>query len=107
MFPSFALALPARRFVGEDRPAQKAVQDKFAALDQKPINSAADATNFVTLLIGKPTHAFDADRLAGGKIIVRMAKPGETLKTLDGLSASCIRKMSLLLTRRSPLPWLV
>src|ERR671926_53163 len=46
--------------------AQKEVQQRFAALDQKPINNAADATNFVMLLMGKPTHAFDADKLEGG-----------------------------------------
>lgn len=61
------------------------VGGRFAELDQKPINNAADATNYVLLLMGKPTHAFDADKLAGHKIIVRMAKPGEKLKTLDGV----------------------
>lgn len=65
--------------------AQPEIQKRFAELEQKPINNAADATNYVLLLMGKPTHAFDADKLAGGKIIVRMAKPGEKLKTLDGV----------------------
>src|SRR5262249_42961525 len=46
---------------------------------------AADATNYAMLMMGKPTHAFDLDKLAGGKIIVRMARPGETVKTLDGV----------------------
>jgi len=61
------------------------VMKRFAELEQKPINNAADATNYVLLLMGKPTHAFDADKLAGGKIIVRNAKPGESIKTLDGV----------------------
>jgi phenylalanyl-tRNA synthetase beta chain len=65
--------------------SQEKVQRRFRELEQKPINSAADATNYVMLLMGKPTHAFDADKLAGGRIIIRMARPGEALKTLDGV----------------------
>jgi phenylalanyl-tRNA synthetase beta chain len=79
------------RFTGQEirgvtiGPAQEKVRRRFAELEQKPINNAADATNYVLLMTGKPTHAFDADRLAGGQIIVRRAMPGETLKTLDGV----------------------
>jgi phenylalanyl-tRNA synthetase beta chain len=79
------------RFTGQEMrnvkigPSSAWVVQRFKELEQKPINNAADATNYVLLLMGKPTHAFDADRLAGGKIIVRMAKPGESLKTLDGV----------------------
>src|SRR4051812_24397872 len=60
-------------------------QKRFAELSQKPINNAADATNYVLLEMGKPTHAFDLDKLDGGKLVIRLAKPGETLKTLDGV----------------------
>jgi phenylalanyl-tRNA synthetase beta chain len=65
--------------------SQGEVLERFRDLEQKPINNAADATNYVLLMMGKPTHAFDADKLAGGKIIVRNARPGESLKTLDGV----------------------
>src|SRR3954467_14621580 len=61
------------------------VQKRFAELGQKPINNAADSTNYVLLEMGKPTHAFDLDKLDGGKLVIRLAKPGETLKTLDGV----------------------
>jgi phenylalanyl-tRNA synthetase beta chain len=61
------------------------VQKRFAELSQKPINNAADATNYVLLEMGKPTHAFDLDKLEGGKLVIRLAKPGEMLKTLDGV----------------------
>jgi phenylalanyl-tRNA synthetase beta chain len=61
------------------------VLERFRDLEQKPINNAADATNYVLLMMGKPTHAFDADKLAEHQIIVRKAKPGEMLKTLDGV----------------------
>jgi phenylalanyl-tRNA synthetase beta chain len=49
------------------------------------INNVADITNYVLMEMGKPTHAFDLDKLEGGKIIVRRAQPGERLKTLDGV----------------------
>ena len=56
----------------------------FALLEQKCISNAVDATNFAWLAMGQPTHAFDLDKIEGG-IIVRRAKKGERLKTLDGI----------------------
>src|ERR1700732_3744094 len=61
------------------------VVHRLALLDQRAINNAVDATNYVLWEIGKPTHVFDADLLEGGQIIVRKARAGETLKTLDGV----------------------
>ena len=67
----------------------KASQEKIARrlrlLDQRPISNAVDATNYVLWEIGKPTHVFDMDLLDGGRIIVRKARDGERLKTLDGV----------------------
>jgi phenylalanyl-tRNA synthetase beta chain len=56
----------------------------FALLEQKRISNAVDATNFAWLAMGQPTHAFDLDKIEGG-IIVRRARKGERLKTLDGV----------------------
>jgi phenylalanyl-tRNA synthetase beta chain len=56
----------------------------FGLLEQKQISNAVDATNFAWLLMGQPTHVFDLDKLEGG-IVVRRAKKGERLKTLDGV----------------------
>ncbi len=61
------------------------IQRRLQLLGHKSINSAADASNYTLLEMGHPTHAFDLDRLQGGKIVVRRARPGETLKTLDGI----------------------
>ena len=58
---------------------------RLQLLDQRPISNAVDATNYVLWEIGKPTHVFDADLLEGGTIIVRRARAGEKLKTLDGV----------------------
>ena len=60
------------------------VSTYFALLEQKQISNAVDATNFVWLAMGQPTHAFDLDKIEGG-IIVRRARKGERLKTLDGI----------------------
>jgi len=56
----------------------------FELLEQKRISNAVDATNFAWLAMGQPTHVFDLDKLEGG-IVVRRARKGERLKTLDGV----------------------
>jgi len=65
-------------------PSVGIVADRFQLLEQKAIANAVDATNYVTLAMGHPTHAFDLDKLEGG-IVVRRARRGEKLKTLDGV----------------------
>ena len=60
------------------------VSTYFALLEQKKISNAVDATNFAWLGMGQPTHVFDLDKLEGG-IVVRRARKGERLKTLDGV----------------------
>ncbi|SPE25415.1 Phenylalanine--tRNA ligase beta subunit [Candidatus Sulfotelmatomonas gaucii] len=72
--------------IGESRDwfAGAEVATYFALLEQKMILNAVDATNFAWLAMGQPTHAFDLDKLEGG-IIVRRARMGERLKTLDGV----------------------
>jgi phenylalanyl-tRNA synthetase beta chain len=66
-------------------PSPAWLQKRLTAIGLKPINNVVDVTNFVQHDLGQPLHAFDADKLKGGKIIVRMARVGETLVTLDGM----------------------
>jgi phenylalanyl-tRNA synthetase beta chain len=51
----------------------------------RPISNVVDVTNYVMLAFGNPLHAFDLARLHGGRIVVRRALPGETIRTLDGV----------------------
>jgi phenylalanyl-tRNA synthetase beta chain len=67
------------------KPSADAIAKRLLLVDQRPINNAADATNYTLWEMGHPTHVFDLDLLAGGKILVRRAFSGEILKTLDGV----------------------
>jgi phenylalanyl-tRNA synthetase beta chain len=67
-----------------DRPLSAEAARYFSLLEQKRISNAVDATNFAWLAMGQPTHAFDLDMIEGG-VIVRRARKGEKLKTLDGI----------------------
>ena len=66
------------------------ITQRLGLLDQRPINNAVDATNYVLWESGKPTHVFDLDLLEGRRVVVRFARAGETLKTLDGV----VRKLT-------------
>jgi phenylalanyl-tRNA synthetase beta chain len=67
------------------KPSPENIAHRLQLLDQRPISNAVDATNYVLWAIGKPTHVYDKDLLEGGKIVVRKARAGEILKTLDGV----------------------
>jgi phenylalanyl-tRNA synthetase beta chain len=57
---------------------------RLLAAGMRPISNVVDVTNYVMLALGNPLHAFDYAKLAEGRIVVRRAAPGETLRTLDG-----------------------
>lgn len=57
---------------------------RLMAAGQRPISNVVDITNYVMLLTGHPCHAFDLDRIEGGRLVVRRASDGERVETLDG-----------------------
>jgi phenylalanyl-tRNA synthetase beta chain len=65
-------------------PSPEWMQSRLRAAGVRPTSNIVDITNYVLLELGQPMHAFDHSRIAGGQIRVRTARPGETLKTLDG-----------------------
>jgi phenylalanyl-tRNA synthetase beta chain len=66
-------------------PSPAHIAKRLELLGSRSINNAADATNYALNELGHPTHVFDLDLLEGGAIIVRRAREGEVLKTLDGV----------------------
>src|SRR5882724_13681878 len=67
------------------KPSPTDIAKRLMLVEQRPINNAADATNYTLWEMGHPTHVYDFDLLEGGQILVRRAFSGETLKTLDGI----------------------
>ena len=59
------------------------LQNRLMEAGMRPINNIVDITNYIMLEYGQPLHAFDLDRVNGNKVIVRQAKDGEQIKTLD------------------------
>jgi len=64
-------------------PSPDAIQMRLLAAGQRPVSNVVDAANYVMLELGKPIHTFDAAAVGGGRIVVRRARSGEELVTLD------------------------
>ena len=65
-------------------PSPKWLQERLTAIGSRPINNIVDISNYVLFELGQPLHTFDADKVRGGKVIVRRAAEGEPIRTLDG-----------------------
>ncbi len=65
-------------------PSPAWLKARLSAAGQRTINNVVDITNYAMLLSGQPLHAFDLDRVAGGRLVVRRAREGEQITTLDG-----------------------
>lgn len=61
------------------------LKEKLMAIGVRPINNIVDVTNYILHDLGQPLHAFDADKIAGGQVVVRLAAENEPFVTLDGV----------------------
>ncbi len=79
------LRFTARAFEGVTVAASPLlIRQRVAASGMRPISNVVDITNYVMLGIGSPTHAYDATKIPGKALTARLARPGETIVTLDG-----------------------
>jgi len=73
------------------RPSPTWIQQRLIGAGMRPISNVVDASNFVMLELGQPNHPYDAAKVAGKSLGVRHAVPGESLKTLDGVTRELAR----------------
>ena len=64
-------------------PSPEWLRKRLLAIGLRPIDNVVDVSNFILWELGQPLHTFDADKISGGKVIVRRAKDGEKIVTLD------------------------
>jgi phenylalanyl-tRNA synthetase beta chain len=79
--PRYAAAVLRGVAVG---PSPAWLRDRLEAVGARSVNNVVDATNYILYELNQPLHAFDLAQLAGPALVVRRARPGETLVTLDG-----------------------
>jgi len=80
----------------------KWIQEKLRACGLRPISNVVDIANYVMLETGQPLHAFDLDKLASGRIIVRQAKKGEKIITLDNESYELDENVLVIADQKNP-----
>ncbi|MEA2387693.1 MAG: phenylalanyl-tRNA synthetase beta chain, partial [Thermoleophilaceae bacterium] len=101
--PEICMRFTARVF--EDvkvGPSPLWLKARLTAAGQRPISNVVDITNYVMLATGQPLHAFDLDRVRGGRIVVRRASEGETMTTLDGVERTFSAETALVCDADGP-----
>jgi phenylalanyl-tRNA synthetase beta chain len=83
-------------------PSPEWVQQRLRAAGLRPINNVVDATNYVMLEVGQPLHAFDYATLKEGRIVVRTARPGERIVTIDETEVSLHPEMLVIADAERP-----
>jgi len=78
------------------QPSPHWLRQRLEAIGQNSINNVVDITNYVMFELGQPLHAFDLDQLAERRIIVRRARPGEKMRTLDGVERTLTKEMCVI-----------
>ena len=84
-------------------PSPEWLQNRLLGIGLRPINNIVDISNFVLFELGQPLHTFDADKIAGGKVIVRRAAQDEIIKTLDGAEHKLCDRDMVIANAESPM----
>lgn len=84
-------------------PSPDWVQMRLQAAGMRPVSNVVDASNYVMLELGKPTHTFDGAAVLDGTIVVRRAAPGERLETLDHVMRELTPETLVIADRRGPI----
>jgi phenylalanyl-tRNA synthetase beta chain len=85
------------------RPSPKWMRERLRRCGMRPINNIVDITNYVMLEYNQPMHAFDYRNVQNGKIIVRQAKDGETIVTLDDVTRTLTPDMMVIADSKKPI----
>ena len=83
-------------------PSPDWMRERIRNAGMRPINNLVDITNYVMLEYGQPMHAFDFSCVSGGEIHVRCARPGETIRTLDGTERALRESMLCICDTEKP-----
>src|SRR3984885_15427805 len=78
------------------QPSPDWLRQRLEAIGQNSINNVVDVTNYVMFELGHPLHAYDLDKLSGGKIVARRARAGEKMRTLDGAERTLTKDMCVI-----------
>jgi phenylalanyl-tRNA synthetase beta chain len=84
-------------------PTKGLVAERLQSIGSRLINNVVDVTNFCLMEFGQPLHAFDYDKLIGGKIIVRRAKKGEKIVTIDGIERELDESILVIADAKRPI----
>ncbi len=84
-------------------PSPAWLEARLRAIGARPINNVVDATNYILFELNQPLHAFDARRLRGDRVIVRRARRGERLTTLDGIDRALGVAMTMICDGDGPI----
>ena len=81
----------------------KIIKDRLRSVGIKPINNIVDITNYILIELGQPMHAFDYEKIAGHRIVVRRAEEGETITTLDNTTHNLDNDVLVIADAEKPL----
>src|SRR5690606_32295152 len=84
-------------------PSPEWMQRRLIAAGMRPISAVVDVTNYVMAELGQPMHAYDADTVPDGQIVVRRARAGERLQTIDHVTRALDERMLVIADRERPI----